>query len=89
MDCKVNLFENKLTADLYVKPTHELQYFDYTSSHLKHTKKPLVYSQTLRLRRIFSFETGFVKLKNEMKSTFLKRGYPERVIDNEMKIKKN
>ena len=37
------------------------------------------------LRRICSFETDFVKLKNEMKSWFLNRGYPERLIDNEMK----
>ena len=36
----------------------------------------------LRLRRICSFETDFVKRKNEMESWFLKRGYPERLIDN-------
>ena len=44
-----------------------------------------MYSQTLRFRRICSFETDFVKRKNEMKSWFLKRGYPERLIDNEIK----
>ena len=26
LDCKVNLFENKLTADFYVKPTDKHQY---------------------------------------------------------------
>ena len=85
LDCKVNLFENKLTTDLYVKPTDTHQYLDYTSSHPEHTKKSIVYSQTLRLRRICSFETDFLKRKNEMKSWFLKRGYPERLIDKEMK----
>ena len=48
-----------------------------------------MYSQTLdiqtRLQQICSFETDFLKRKNEMKSWFLKRGYPERLIDKEMK----
>ena len=60
LDCKVNLFENKLTTDLYVK-------------------------QTLRLHRICSFKTDFVKGNNEIKLWLLKRGYPERLIDSEMK----
>ena len=85
LDYKVNLFENRLTTDLYVKPTDTHQYLDYISSHPEHTKKPILFSQTLRLRRICSFETDFVKRKNKMKSWFLKRGYPERVIDSEMK----
>ena len=82
LECKLNLFENKLTKDLYVKPTDTHQYLDYTSSHPESTlKKSIVYSQTLRLRRICSFEIDFLKDKNEMKSWFLKRGYPERLID--------
>ena len=74
LDCKVNLFENKLTTDLYVKPTDKHQYLDYTSSNPEHTKKSIVYSQTLWLHRICSFETGSLKRKNEVKSWFLKRG---------------
>ena len=85
LNCKVNLFENKLTTDLYVKPTDTHQYLDYTSLHSEHIKKSIVYSQMLRLCRICSFETDFVKRKNEMKSWFLKRSYPERLTDNEMK----
>ena len=76
LDCKGNLFENKLTTGLYVKPTDTHENLDYTSSHPEYTKKSIVYSQTLRLRWICSFETDFVKRKNEMKSWFLKRRYP-------------
>ena len=83
--CKVNLFENKLTIDLNLKPTDTHQYLDYTSSYPEHTKNLIVYSQTLRLRRICYFETDFVKHKDEMKSWLLKRGYPENLIDNDMK----
>ena len=85
LDCKVNLFQNKLTTDLYVKPTDTHQYLDYTSSHPEHTKKSIVYSQILRLPWICSFEKDFLKRKNEMKSWFLKRAYLERLNDKEMK----
>ena len=85
LDCQVNLFENKLTTDLYEKPTDTHHHLDYTSSNPEHTKKSTVYNQMSRLRRICSFETEFVKRKNKIKSWFLKRGYPERLIDNEMK----
>ena len=85
LHCKVNLFKNKFTMDLYVKSTDIRQYLDYTSSHPEHTKKLIVYSQTLKLRRICSFETDFVKHKNKMKSWFLKTGYLKRLIDNETK----
>ena len=80
----MNLFQNKLTTDLYVKPKNTHEYLDYTSSHREHPKKSIVYSQTLRLCWICSFETYFLKRMNEMKSWFLKRGYPER-LEKEMK----
>ena len=75
----MNLFENKLTTNLHVKPTDTHQYLDYTSSHPEHTKKSIVHSQALRLRQICSFETDFVKPCSP------KRDYPERFIDNKMK----
>ena len=39
LDCKVNLFENKLITELYVNHTDTHQYLDYNSSHPEHTKK--------------------------------------------------
>ena len=59
--------KNKLTTDLYIKLTDTHQYLDYTFSHPEHTKKSIVYGQTLRLCQICFFETDFVKRKNEMK----------------------
>ena len=67
LGCKVNLFQNKLITYLYVKPTDTHKYLNYTSSHPEYNRKSIVYSQTLRLRRMYSFETDFVKHKNEMK----------------------
>ena len=43
---------NKLSPDLCIKSTDRHQYLHYSSSHPEHTKKPVVYSQALRLSRI-------------------------------------
>ena len=56
LDLNVNLSGNKLSTDLYIKPTDRHQYLHYTSSHPEHTKKSVVYSQALRLSRICSEE---------------------------------
>ena len=64
LDCKVNLFKNKLTTDLCVKPTDTHQDLDYNSSHPEHTKKSIVYGQTLRLCWICCvFETDFLNVR--------------------------
>ena len=79
LDLKVSLLDNKLSTDLYIKPTDRHQYLHYSSSHPDHTKKLIVYSQTLRLNRICSVEADFVWDKKEMKLWFLKQGYPEKM----------
>ena len=49
LDLKVKLIDGELQTDLYMKPTDSHQYFNYLSSHLEHTKRSIVYSQTLRV----------------------------------------
>ena len=77
------MLDNKASTDLYIKPTDRHQYLHYSSLHLDHTKKSIVYGQTLRLSRICSVEADFVRRKKEMKSWFLKRGYPANIINRE------
>ena len=72
-------------TSIYVKPTDCHQYLDYSSSHPNHIKRSIVYSQSLRARRLRSLESDFYKHCTKMKSWFLKRGYPENMIDEEMK----
>lgn len=38
LDVKVILRDEKITTDLYTKPTDTHQYLDWTSCHLRHTK---------------------------------------------------
>ena len=84
LDLTVIFLDNKVPTDLYIKPTDSHQYLHYSSSHPDRTKKLIVYSQTLRLNRICSVEADFVRHKKEMKSWFLKRRYPENIINREM-----
>ena len=68
-----------------MKPTDHYQYLHYLSSHPKHTKRSIVYSQTLRVKRLCSLEEDFSYNKLNMKEWYIKKGYPESVIEKEMK----
>ena len=85
LDLKVKLIHGRLETDLYMKPTDSHQHLHYLSSHLEHTKRSIVYSQTLRVNRLSSLEKDFNCHKLNMKEWFIKRNYPESIIDKEMK----
>ena len=85
LDVNINLSNGHLMTNMHVKPTDRHQYLDYSSPHHNHIKRSVVYSQTLRPRRLCSLESEFLKHCTKMKSWFLKRGYPENMIDEEMK----
>ena len=85
LDLNVKLSDGKLQTFLYVKPTDRHQYLHFRSSHPKHTKRSIVYSQTLRVSRACSQEEDYKNYSNQMKSWFLKRSYPEHLIDTEIK----
>ena len=82
----VKLLQGKLETDLHITLTDRHQYLHYSSSHPRHTKQSTVHSQTLsRVSRVCSHEANFRKHAKEMKSWFLKRTYPNDVIEKEMK----
>ena len=85
LDVNINLSKGHLMTNMYLKPTDCYQYLDYSSSHPNHIKRSIVYSQSLRARRLCSLESNFLKRCTKMKSWFLKRGYPENMTDEEMK----
>ena len=60
------------------------QYLHYTSADPNHTKRSIVYSQTLRLSRIFSYQNDFEKHLEDMKSWFRVWGYPDNLMKEEM-----
>ena len=85
LDLKVSLGKNKLSTDLHIKPTDCQQYLHYSSGHPEDTKQSIVYSQLLRVCQIYSCENDFNQHKSNMKTWFQKQGYPENIIENEMK----
>ena len=85
MNLKVKLIDSKLETDLYVKPTDRHQYLHYLSSHPEQNKCSIAYSQTLHFNRLCSLEKYFNYHKLNTKEWFIKRDYPESLIDKEMK----
>ena len=85
LDLNVSIRESHLLNDLYFKETDRHQYLHYQSSHPKHIKKSIVYSQALCLKRNCTIENDFNLHLVDMKEWFLARGYPERVVKEQMK----
>ena len=91
LDLKVILSNGKLITSLYSKPTDCHQYFHYRSCHPEHTKTSVVYSsQVLEIKRVCTQESDFNEHSLYLSPWFLKRGYPEKIINTEMrKVKFN
>ena len=90
LDLKVGLNDGKITTDLHVKPTDRHQYLHFSSAHPNHTKCSAVFSKTLNISRLYSNESDFERNKEKMRSWFVKREYPEKLTDSEIrKVKFN
>ena len=85
LDLKVSLSNGYLSTDLHIKSTDRHQFLHYTSSHPDHTKCSIIYSQALRISRISSNKSDFVKYLESMKSWFEVKGYPNKLIEQEIK----
>ena len=85
LDVKVKLLDCKISSDLFVEFTDHHQFFHYTTSHQEHTKDSLVLSQALRVSRICSYESNFVRHLGNMKSRFSERGYTSDLVERETK----
>ena len=85
LDLDVTPYNGRLESTVHVKPTDRHQYLYYSFSHPEHTKRSIVFRQTLRVSKICSREKDFRDHCLRMRLWFLKRRYPEKLIDNEMK----
>ena len=59
LDLNVALNNGRLESNVHVKLTDRHQYLHYSSSHPEHTKRSIVFSQTLRVSSICSREKDF------------------------------
>ena len=67
-----------------IKPTDSHQHLHYDSCHAEHIKTSLRFSETLRLKRICSQKSDLDSLVKELKNCFSKRGYPAKVISEQV-----
>ena len=81
----VSLRNGKVSADVYAKPPDHHQYLHYLSAHPYCTKKSVVFGQTLQISSLCRSEKDFENHKEEMKSWFWKREYPQNLVSSEMK----
>ena len=84
LDLNVSLENGSVTTDLHTKSTDCHQYLHCSSSHPNHIKNSIIYSQTLRLSKIFMYEEDFDKHVLNMRLWFLERGYSRQMIDSQM-----
>ncbi|KAM9323972.1 cytochrome P450 2F2-like [Gastrophryne carolinensis] len=79
LDVKLTLEpDGSIGTNLYRKPTAVNSLLEYNSSHIRHQKDGIPYG--LRARRNCTQETHFEEQADILKSRFLERGYPPRVI---------
>ena len=91
LDLKVSLSNGDLSSDLRIKSTDRDHILHYTSSfyiftltHPDNTKPSIIYSQALRISRVCSNKSDFLKHLESMKSWFEVRGYPNKLIEQEI-----
>ena len=73
LDVVIKIKEGRIITDLYCKPTDGHQYLHYDSCHADHIKRSIIFSQTLRLKRMCS-EKNDLNMHVEDLKTWLPKG---------------
>jgi hypothetical protein len=81
LDTKVSIVNNKITTDLYRKPTDKVQYLLPSSSHPGHIFKNIPFSLALRLVRIVSDKDKLKQRLIELKDMLLSRNYNKNIVN--------
>ena len=73
--------EGALQTDLFVKPTDSRSYLQFGSTHPNHVFSAIVYSQSLRLRRIINCNQRLTNRLKELNKAFLNSNYPPKMVN--------
>ena len=84
LDTTVYVKNGTLHTKLYVKPTDKKKYLHFTSSHPRHIKKSIPFSQALRYRRIIDEESILKTEIDKLKHKFIRRDYPPDQINQQI-----
>ena len=83
LDVVVMVQGNKISTDVYCKPTDTHQHLHYGCCNPTHVKKGIPCGQALRVKRICSTEEGYRDRLRDLCSNFIKRGFKENLVDSE------
>ncbi|XP_073514063.1 uncharacterized protein [Phyllobates terribilis] len=72
--------DGSISTELYIKPTDRNSLLLFSSSHPRHIKEALPFSQLCRVGRIVSDDDTRKSRLEEMRSKFKHRGYPDHVL---------
>ncbi|PIK58179.1 putative tyrosine-protein kinase, partial [Apostichopus japonicus] len=78
LDVTVPKEHSFLSTDLYTKPTDTHQYLHSSSCHPRHCKSGIAYSQALRLCRIWSNNSSFIRRTDALEKHLTARGHSAR-----------
>ena len=84
LDLVIKLTYNKIVTDLYGKSKDSHQYLHYDSCYGEHIRRSIVFSQTLRLKKICSEKSNLESHVKELKNWFSKKVYPEKVVTEQL-----
>ena len=80
LDLTIYIKQSQLHTRLYTKTTDRHMYLNYFSEYLMSLKKPIPYSQFLRLKRIHSEPQYLLEAQIHMYLFFIWREYPHDII---------
>ena len=85
LDVSIGIKDNQLATTLYSKPTDAHLYLNKTSNHPRHVTKNLPKGQFIRIRRICSEFSEYIKNSTTLSKYLTKRGYSEKYLQTIMK----
>lgn len=85
LDITVFLRNGRLSTTLFKKPTDRHQYLHFHSSHLKHWKTSIPYSQALRFKRVCTHESDYHQNCTSLRESLVKQNYPVRLVEDAFK----
>ena len=85
LDINLHISGNRLQTSVNYKETDTYSYLHHQSSHPRHSKNSLPYSQLLHLRRLCSDKHGFTTRAQEMCGFFQERGYPSDLLREDLR----
>ena len=89
LDINLRISGDHIRTSIHYKATDTHSYLHYNSSHPRHCKESLPYSQLIRLRRICSDQADFLDKAQEMASFFERRGYSAQTLKRDLEKMKH